>query len=217
MWWIVLSVVAAILINNALNKNIRYNEQERSVILSRDKDSENPDSSRERLPAIVVKLDRLYTAKKVLPIAVVVAGFCGMLLSNYTSEKQYKSNLNTYKQGWNSGWESACNYLFFKYSSSGELYAGNTKYTYSGCINDNYTYSTKYDPEKAIKTSYSKSGIQDEGEDDGYSAAITHMFENTPYLCYGTDCITLEGLAEDSWEQYQREYQYDPGRLYEGY
>lgn len=116
-------------------------------------------------------------------------------------EKQHQMFLSAYSEGW----DFYCHEIFGDPSSglssssispNGLLYAGNYSYNFAWCSDlrkssfDENAYKKDYGWWDASASNLTSS--RSEGLNAGVTEAYVKVFQQTPYLCYGAQCISKE-------------------------
>lgn len=133
----------------------------------------------------------------------------------YQAKLEVERQRVAFVEGFDQGWEYYCKEAFDYASGSislnGYLYAGSNIYDISWCrgLQSASAVEKAYVEEaRAAWAEFSDvESSASSGRSAGYSRAREAIFSGTPYLCYGTDCITKdseENRAIDSYMQDSR-------------
>lgn len=131
---------------------------------------------------------------KATPLLILCAGAVMGIYTNHREAVETHERLVAYEEGWDLGWNDACQEMFFRFSSTGDMYRGNTKYTFDWCISLRSRASANfYDPDLSLYA-YDAGSAESDGRNDGYHDAVLRVLPVPEYLCYGPDCISSEDL-----------------------
>ena len=111
-------------------------------------------------------------------------------------ERQHVAFVEGFDQGWDYYSKEAFDWASGSISSNGYLYAGSNMYDISWCRSLQSASAVEIAYVEEAREAWAEfSDVEasaSSGTSSGYSKAREAVFAGTPYLCYGTECITKD-------------------------
>lgn len=187
--------------------HVQRRSVERSLVeLARSEDDEDIEYYKTERAQLTERRHRLGALRVWLPIGLVVAGFLAANWSIGAEKNESQAVQAQFEAGWTEGWAEGCRWLFYRYSSSGEMYSDGQAFTEGWCL------SLDRGPlDMSEATSFSSpESAREKGRTRATYEAIAMALDRAGTLCYGQECITLDEFENFALDQNSSNYQWVP-------